>query len=121
MVVTFVFAFVAGAGPALALDDCTTTSTTKCTSTGATCTVEKKVCIKFATDGGSTGTITTTTSHDCGTGGPKDCPSKPSSAGLVRAAFPRVVMSETVKTVNMTPRPKPPVKRVEPAKLQKQP
>lgn len=83
--VAAVVGLLMGTEPAGAKPACNTTTSSKCTSGGESCTVTKEVCTTFNPDG--TTKIATTTSHDCGTGGPKACggktPTRASSAGTV--------------------------------------
>ena len=113
MIITGVFALAAGIGIATAEPVCNTTTSNKCTSSGEACTKTVKTCTTFLPDGHTK--IETTTSHDCGPGGPKDCAGSGSGSGSAAAHSHFASVSAT--TVKMedtaTPKPKFPVKRVD--------
>lgn len=113
--VASVFALAMGIGVAWAKPVCNTTTSSKCTSGGESCTKSVEKCTTFNPDG--TTTIKTTTSHDCGPGGPKDCGGK---AASIRSTFPKVISATSIKTVDAPPRkPRVPVKRVDQGQLEK--
>ena len=117
---SIIIGLAAGTEIVLAEPVCNTTTSNKCTSSGEACTKTVKTCTTFLPDGHTK--IETTTSHDCGPGGPKDCPKSGSGSAAVRAHF-AMVSSKSVKLVatpGATPKPKP-VNRADTGKLQKQP
>ena len=107
LIVTAVLGF--GVGLALAKPVCNTTTSSKCTSGGESCTKTVKKCTTFNPDG--TTTIETTTSHDCGPGGPKDCAGSGSGSGGKPLGHSRfgVVSNTIVQVKDASSRRKPKV------------
>src|SRR3954469_3625838 len=110
IIATGILGLFMGTGSVWAEPVCNTTTSNKCTSEGDACTKTVKTCTTFLPDGHTK--IETTTSHDCGPGGPKDCPKSGSGSAAARSHFNRVTATTVKLEETSTPKPKFPVNRV---------